>query len=638
MTVVADRAAALKPSIAAAVLLLARILSAPVRRALTSEQIAETTGASRSQAYEMLPRLVDLCDGLHRPAGRPAAAPERDTNFTVVCCRVRDYVIEHPGTVSGHGARRSYSDAFRAFVLDLAAPGQPAADLTLEQLAEASGVPLGTLKDWRRLPGTAEPTAPSPDAPPEAPPNAPTASRPVELSQLAGHPQIATLLDAWMRWQGRFGAFCSHVWRDLRLPWRRTFIARLLEASGLRQPQRRKTPRPTWNRDTFRRLFPGAQWLGDGTTLAIRLRGRWHAFNLQATLDVDSNALVGLEVADVENQDAVLQAFRHGEATTGEPAIALTLDNKPCNHTNTLAQAVDPTVIVPATPGRGQAKASLEGTFGLFAQTAPPLQVDGADERELARSILHLVVLVWSWTRNGKPRKRLGGRSPADYYHAAEPTEEERAAARAHADDLRRRNERARETRRRRADPLRRQLLQEALRRNDIHDPGDHLAADLARYATSAILFAIALFETKRNQGTLSDIQHPERYLAGIIHNRNQAEETEQTATRLLELRLRHRDLRLAPLEANIQWVRDTTPPGQQPRRLLDLALDAERLIDFRFYAAAAARALEDLGPQLAHALYPHLARAVAARFQLPRERRDHLVSTLARAACDAAA
>ncbi len=650
MTTLADRITNLKPSIRATVLLLAHRIAPVAQRSLSVDDIVEFTGVSRSQAYELLPRLLDACDTLHRPAGRPAAAAEHDASF-LVACRVRDYLTSHPGAVSGAGARRHYSYPFRAFLVRIFAE-QSAADFTIEQFAKACGVPLGTIKDWLRLPASTEADAPhatgdatdsdtttEPAADGQKDPSdSAAAARPANMDELAGNPRIATLLHAWLQWKGTFSAFCAHAWEHLRLPWRRTFIARLLEAAGIRQPNRRKIPRPTWNRDTFRRLFPGAQWLGDGTTLAIRLRGRWHAFNLQATLDVDSNAVVGLQLGDVENEAAVLQSFLHGEATTGERPVAITLDGKPCNHTDSLANAVEPTTVVPATPGRGQAKASLEGFFGLFSQSAPPLHVDGDNERELARSVLFLLVLIWSWARNGKPRKRLGGRSPADHYKTAKPTEEERATARAHAEELMRRHQRFCETRRRRADPARRQILKDALQRLGFHDNEDKLANDLARYSLSAIIFGIALFETKRKQGTLTEVQNGERYLAGIIHNRDQVEQTEALAQRLLELRIHHNDLHIKPLVEKLQAVRQNIEPNQLPRQLLQLALDAHRLIDFRFYTTATATALEKLGPTSARKIYPHLARQIAACFPLETARRQHILATLAKAAAEAAA
>ncbi len=334
MTTIPNHNTSLKPSIRAAVLLLARKMAPAVQDYLSINDIVAFTGASRSQAYELLPRLLDTCATLHRPAGRPATPTEHDAGF-FVACRVRDYLASHPGAICGAGAHRTYSAAFRAFLSDLF-DKQPAADLTKEQFANACGVPLGTLKEWLRLPIKTDAPHVSDDATKSDVPADPaasgqedthdsdTATRPASVDELAGNPQVATLLHAWMHWNGTFSNFCSHAWEHLRLPWRRTFIARLLEAAGLRQPKRRKNQRPTWNRDTFRRLFPGAQWLGDGTTLAIRLRGRWHAFNLQAALDVDSNAVVGLQLGDVENEAAVLDSFLHGEKTTGQRPVAIT--------------------------------------------------------------------------------------------------------------------------------------------------------------------------------------------------------------------------------------------------------------------------------------------------------------------------
>ena len=634
---VADSAPSWKPSIAAAVLLVARELAPALAADWSVAAILGATGAARSQAYAMQPRVVEACQTLERPAGRPTRDGEDDARFQVAC-RVRDFLAEHPGAVTGRGERRTYADPFRCFVLDLAAPTGPAAALTVEQLADATGVPLGTLKDWRRMPEPpADETTPAHRE--EPPAEEPPAGREVELRELAGHPQVATLLDAWQRWEGPdFSAFCRHAREHLRLPWGDTFISRLLQAAGLRDPRRRKRSRPTWNRDTFRRLFPGAQWLGDGTTLAIRINGRWETFNLQATIDVDSNAVVGIHVGDAEDEHAVRTAFEHGEITTGAPPIAITLDGKPCNHTESLAESLDPTVVVPATPARGQAKASLEGAFGLFAQNAPPLIVHGDDQRELARSILALVMTTWFWARNGRPRRRLGGLSPADHYRNAAPSPAEMQAAKDWAAELRRRHERFLETRRRRADRARREILREALQRLGIDDPGDRLATDLARYGINAILNGIATFNAKQDLGTLTGIDDPGRYLAGIIRNLDARDELECTAQRLLELRLRHRDLCLAPLHERVRHVHETVEPPEQPRALLDLALDASRLIDFRFYARATADALERLSPTAACDLYPHLVRRVAASFRVEPERRETLIYTLARTVADLAA
>jgi hypothetical protein len=625
---VADSFAAWKPSVAAAVLLLARDLAPGLTTGWSVESMLAATGATRSQAYQMRPRVLAACRDVEQPAGRPARGVDADV-VLATACRVRDFLADYPGVVTGGGPRRQYGDAFCRFVVGLAAPDGPAAALTVEQLVQATGVPLGTLKDWRRLPSPT-PVAAAPDAAP--------AGRPAEPEELAGHPQVATLLHAWRSWQGDFVAFCAHVRDHLRLPWGRTFISRLLEAAGVRRAKRRGLPRPTWDRGTFRRLFPGAQWLGDGTTLAIRVRDRWHFFNLQAALDVDSDAVVGIHVSDCEDQHAVRQSFEHGEATTGGGPEGMSLDGKACNHPESLADALQPTVVVPTTPARGQAKAPLEGFFGLFSQTAPPLIVDGKSDHELARSFLALLMLVWCWARNGKPRRHLAGRSPAEHYQTATPNDEQRRAARDWMAQLRRRYDRFVQTRRRRADPARRDLLHDALAHLGVDDPDDRLAWDLARYSIDAIVYGIAVVAAKQATGTMAAIAYPDRYLAAVIRNRNDSDEIEHMADQLLQLRLRHGDLCLAPLQTNLDCLQANTPAADLPARLLDLALDAQRLVDFRFYLRNTLHAIESLDADQARLLYPHLVRRVAVSHRVERSRRQQIVAALARAVASLAA
>jgi len=61
----------------------------------------------------------------------------------------------------------------------------------------------------------------------------------------------------------------------------------------------------------------------------------------------------------------------------------------------------------------------------------------------------------------------------------------------------------------------------------------------------------------------------------------------------------------------------DISPPVDRPTHLVQRALDAERTIDFRFYARAASQALADLASQTATSLYPRLVRQVAASFSV---------------------
>jgi hypothetical protein len=82
-----DPAPALKPSIVAALLLMAsdqrRQLATALFPSLTAAEIVTATGSSRSQAYEMKRRLLGACATLHESAGRPPSkSPPSKTRVT----------------------------------------------------------------------------------------------------------------------------------------------------------------------------------------------------------------------------------------------------------------------------------------------------------------------------------------------------------------------------------------------------------------------------------------------------------------------------------------------------------------------------------------------------------------------------
>jgi len=593
----------------------------------TVKAICKQLGVSRSQAYAMRDRLAAACEDLDETPGPVPGSISSDAMFSVAAA-VRDFAFENPGCVADRGARRRYSDGFRQLVGGLLAPEQVGESLTTEQLAQATGVPLGTIKQWLRGDTAKD------DEPDDEQPDLDN----VSADELTSNLDIATIITEHESWRGDFTSFCDHLRDNFRLPYGRTFVSSILQALGLRTPNRRKQPGcAPWSPGTFRSLFPGAQWLGDGTTLVMTVNGERFPFTLEAIADVGSDALIGLEVTDAEDQQAVLAAFEHGVDTTGAHPESMTLDNKPCNHTGQIREAVDPTVVIPATPGRGQAKAPLEGKFGLFEQTAPPLVVNGGTRRQLARSILVLVVTLWAWTRNGKPRKRLDGRSPAHFYTSYKPTPEELAEARTWIAALMRRAEKARATAERRADPVRRQFLAQALHELEIADPGGALAVALARYSTEAIIRGIAIFRAKLEQQTLPRDADPGRYLGGVIRNVDSDLELTAMADHLMQLRLRHRQLTLEPLQRELSRLRDQHSSRDLPFALVRRALDVKARIDFRFFSRQARDALAQLG-ESATPMLPHLLRVVAAHFGATKKRRETLIAELSQVTQAAAA
>jgi transposase InsO family protein/transposase len=619
----------LPSTVRSAVLILARdILLASQLEGLpeSATEICQAVGVSKSQAYEMLGRIRVALEDVQGRSGRPPCeglpAVERD-----LLVAVRDFLMDHPGCVEGGGARRVYGEKYRDFVLRQLEPGGAAQRLTHEQAAEIFGVPLGTLKDW-----LANPRLDAGERKADDDVSAGEGEPPPTAHLKTADPVIATILREFPRWKGSFKGFCRFLESQWRLSCGRTFIASVLEAASLRTPVRRGRERRPWSEDTFRELFPGAQWIGDGKTVVIEWQGQLMAFNFEALIDVSCNAIVGAEVTDTEDEAAVLAALSHARFTTGGEPLCVTLDRKPSNHTAEVISAVAPAELLASIKARPTAKAPIEGCFGLFSQTAPPLVVNGATPREQARSALKLYILGWSWARNRRPRRRLGGRTPIDAYQASRPTDQQVAEAKAWIAELKRREEMSRLTLEAKADPVRRQLLEAALQDLGIADPDDHLAIRLAAsYSLEAIIRGLASFRVKVQNGTLPPGVQSGPYLAGIIRNVHAQLEDVAYAEALLDLRIRARDLSLQALEKEADLIARTTPPegGLRSWAYLRRAMEVQPLLDFRFYVGAFRDSLAALPPWMRKTLYNWMSSEISQAFHAPRDRRRELIATL---------
>ena len=94
-----------------------------------------------------------------------------------------------------------------------------------------------------------------------------------------------------------------------------TSIDSLIRYPSLIRPQ---TPvEAPWSSNTLRTLFPGAQWLGDGTDIGIRWGDKLFVFNLEAVLDVATTAVIGVDVSKSENEKALHHAYEEGKITSG---------------------------------------------------------------------------------------------------------------------------------------------------------------------------------------------------------------------------------------------------------------------------------------------------------------------------------
>jgi len=580
--VVADLSAFVSPVLVAGLLLLARD---PLRQLdlphPTVEQVLQKTGASRSRAYEMCAAIRAVLPSLQRPVGRPLTPPREACPDTAHALRgtVGTFLMDHPGCVHGGDARHRYTDSFRHFVLDLRAQH---ADVDLEHFADAIMIPLGTLKTWL---DAGEDESPDDGAHGEAGSDADVAST------TKASPEIQVVLSSWETWRGNFGDFCKNLRQEQRVAFSPKMISTILAVYGLRQPQQRRGRSPDERalRSSFETFFGGAQWVGDGSPIAVTIHRERFVFNLELLVDAYSGGFVGISIRDEEDSAAVTEALRDGIETTGKPPLALLLDNRPSNHTTSVHAALgDTTIPIRATPGRPQNKAHCEGGFGLFQQAMPALELCGQTPRQLAEQLLGLVTQIWARILNHKPRQDRGGRSRVELYGES-ATPEQVDAARAALEERRKKQELARATLEARQDPIVRALLDDAFARLALLDPEGHLRAAIARYPIDIVVDGLAIFAAKRHVGTLPpDVDA--RYLLGIVRNLGDEREGVAIAHELLRARLDARDRMLAPLvHARDAAQVDTPDLRERVLRFADLALAATLRVDRLFWLLAVA-------------------------------------------------
>jgi hypothetical protein len=560
----------------------------------SSAQVIEATDVSRSRAYELCDALRAGLPSLLRPVGRPPAEPDAPEASLAAAhtlsLAVLRFVMDHPGSVYGGSDRQRYSDAFRRFALALR---EQHTDLALEVFAAATLVPLGTLKQWLGAGAGACPTGEdSSDQEDKGACASATDTTPASA-------QIEAVLACWKTWSGSFADFCEHVRHEQRIPFRRTLLAHLLFAHGVRRPRRRagRSPDEQALRGSFETFFGGAQWVGDGSPIDVTVAGQRFSFNLELMVDAKSGGFVGMSVRDAEDSAAVTLAVHDGIATTGKAPLAVLLDNRPSNHTSEVDAALgDSTLRMRATTGRPQNKAHGEGAFGLFQQTVPALEIDASCPRDVGRQLLMLTAQTWARTLNHRPRTDRGGRSRVELYRD-EPTADQIDHARAALNERCRKQELARATASARQDPLVRALLDEAFERLALLDPERNLRVAIARYPLDVVVNALAIFEAKRRVHMLPSGVDA-RYLLGIVRNLGDEREGIAIAEQMLRARLDARDRMLAPLVQARDAARDDTPDlRERVLRFVDLALAAERRIDRFFWLLATAEAI-NVGPK----------------------------------------
>lgn len=505
-----------------AILALARHLAAALAIDLTAPvaEMCRTLGANRTSVYEQLQRLLACLDELAKARpGRPptAAAPEPDDERAALrlTVEVLEYQLQHPGSVVAHRQRTTYADAFRRFVLQRHDRWQG----NLQAFADAVRIPLDTLRDWRR-----QDHAEAPEQQDKQRPSVPANA--AELTRL--------IVDEWMRWVGPARPFIGHAAQCFDLATAQ--IARLMKILGLISSRRR---RPGCRyRGSTQTLSPATMLVTDGKWLTLELLDSEQTlyFNWQGIVDQATGCDTAAVVTPQEDAVAVRQAYeRSVHFLGGLVPDALLHDNKPCYDDAQLRQTLERygTDMIPATLGRAQNKAILEGAFGLWQQRVGTLRLDDTDDDTLLRSAVAEMVRVYTAATNAVPRLELDGRSRLQALQETCTTAEQRKRDEDFLAQLKADHRRPRQ---RQPLPESLQLIEHVFERFDLasHDPSGELRRYLATFSPAAIRRAAAVLAAKLEHHL--DRRFAHRYLAKVIRSEQDELDLERAAEELLEL------------------------------------------------------------------------------------------------------
>lgn len=618
------------PGVIAAVLFLAHtfLRRLNLQGAIPLNEVLACTGVSRSRAYELRDAALVALDGLARPPGRPPSplkVVSADGAEAGIARAVLQFVYSNPGCVHAGARRRHYTDAFRRFVVALRAQHS---EVELATFASAIQVPLETLEDWVRTAANLKTSDASEVASrgPASSPSSPSSSGPPAPE--SGF--IELVLVQWNLWRGSFSEFCEHMRTEWNVPFGRALIGRILEVHRARSPQRRpgRSPDERALRDTFETFFGGAQWTGDGAAIPVVVDGQRLAVNLELNVDTHTAALVGLAVTATEDEQAVVSAFANSKETTGAPPIALLLDNKPSNHTVAVDDALGDTLRMRATVERPQSKAHVEGGFGLFRQTLPPLEFSTRSPLDLALAVVTAIATTWARTLNHRPRADRDGRTRVDLY-AESVTDEAIAAAAAALKERCRKQELARATLLARNHPIVVALVEQALLLFGLADPEKHFLASIARYPLAAVSKGISIFGAKRDKKTLPP-DADARYLLGIVRNVAEEEELIALSQKAIEVNEQVRELIFKALRAEREVIeRDNADLRPRATAFALRALTAERNIDRQFFEEVLGELLLAAPEGERRPLYDHVTRMIAATYRVDARLRQNLILAL---------
>ena len=457
---------------------------------------------NRTQIYERGKLLEELFGKIMIPGpGRPCQPADLPTGEVkewlfremVLCHR-----LDRPGALVAHAGRTTYSDGFIRFILDL----HDTREGSSEQFCEQVEVPYQTLRSWSKRDREQPYEEHLPRLYPILADGASNAAR-----------QIA---EDYSVWEGSFRDYLKY--EAARLYLAPAAIRRVLVILGMIAVRSGKGPR---YRGATEECLPGAILVTDGKTVQAVCTGSGEIkeYNWQGMIDQATTCHTAVVVTDTECAAGVRQAFDASCKLLGRPPLALVHDNKPIHDDLALRKHVEKTTImIPATPGRGENKAGMEGEFGKFEQAVGMIHLDDSSDDRLKKTAVSEVLRAYTAGLNHAGRFEFGGKSRESVLRETcpDPEKDRQFIEQLHADHIRKQRLDFLPTK-----PISRALLDEGFDRFGIADldPKGRIREWLAgRFTPAAVREGLAIFGTERDKRRLrSKTAH--RYLVKVIQN-----------------------------------------------------------------------------------------------------------------------
>jgi len=175
-----------------------------------------------------------------------------------------------------------------------------------------------------------------------------------------------------------------------------------------------------------------------------------------------------------------------------------------------------------------------------------------------------------------------------------------------------------------------RELLDRAFDRLALADPDGNIRDAIAGFPLDAVLAGLAIFEAKRERGTLPE-DAGGLYLKGIVRNIADEDEGVLIAEKLWQARRATGDLVLRRLdEALVEHEEDALDPLDLIRRLVDLAMATDRALDHAFWLRAIADAIAAEPSEEHQALFMVAVRRIHGTHRVPKKQRNAATRRLA--------